>query len=69
VSRVVRRARLRLKAAERLMPAGVTLEVLVRRGERIGKFTRLKMRRDRRPKRTDGCVWPGTAEMAPCPDT
>ena len=69
VSRVVRRARMRLKAAERLMPAGVTLEVLVRRGARIGKFTRLKMRRDRRPKRKDGCVWPGTAEMAPCPDT
>jgi hypothetical protein len=69
VSRVVRRAQLRLKSAERLMPAGVVLEVLVRRGDRIGKFTRLKMRRDRRPRRTDGCVWPGTAEMAPCPDT
>ena len=69
VSRVVRREQLRLKAAERLMPAGVALEVLVRRGDRIGKFTRLKMRRDRRPKRTDGCVWPGTSQMAPCPDT
>ena len=69
VSRVVRRAQRRLKAAERLMPAGVTLEVLVRRGDRIGKFTRLKMRRDRRPERTDGCVWPGTSQMAPCPDT
>jgi hypothetical protein len=69
VSRVVRRERLRVNAAERLMPAGVALEVLVRRGDRIGKFTRLKMRRDRRPKRTDGCVWPGTSQMAPCPDT
>ena len=68
VSRVVRRPQLRLKAAERLMPAGVALEVLVRRGDRIGKFTRLKIRPDRRPRRTDGCVWPGTTEMAPCPD-
>jgi hypothetical protein len=69
VSRVVRRGRLRVNAAEQLMPAGVALEVLVRRGARIGKFTRLKMRRDRRPKRTDGCVWPGTSQMAPCPET
>jgi hypothetical protein len=67
LSKVVGRGQLRLKAAERLMPAGVALEVLVRRGDRIGKFTRLKIRRNARPRRTDGCLWPGTAQLAPCP--
>jgi hypothetical protein len=69
LSKVVGRGRLRVKAAERLMPAGVVLEVLVRRGDRIGKFTRLKLRDNKRPKRTDGCLWPGTAQLAPCPDS
>jgi PKD repeat protein len=69
LSKVVGRGRLRVKAAERLMPAGVALEVLVRRGDRIGKFTRLKLRDNKRPKRTDGCLWPGTAQLAPCPDS
>jgi hypothetical protein len=69
LSKVVGRGRLRVKAAERLMPAGVALEVLVRRGDRIGKFTRLKLRDNKRPKRTDGCLWPGTSQLAPCPDS
>ena len=69
LSKVVGRGRLRVKAAERLMPAGVALEVLVRRGDRIGKFTRLKLRHNKRPKRTDGCLWPGTNQLAPCPDS
>jgi hypothetical protein len=67
VARVVRRPTLRLKAAEQMMPAGVVLEVLVRRDNRIGKFTRFKFRDQRRPRRVDGCLWPGTAQMAPCP--
>jgi PKD repeat protein len=68
IKRVVRRSRTRLKAAERLMPAGAVLEVLVSRGDRIGKFTRFKFRRNRRPVRTDGCLWPRTTRMAPCPE-
>jgi PKD domain len=66
---VVRRAPARLRAAERVMPPGVVLEVLVRRGYRIGKFTRFKFRRGHPPRRTDGCLWPGTTRMAPCPAT
>jgi hypothetical protein len=67
IKQTVRRAPLRLKAVETTMPAGVVLEVLVRRGNRIGKFTRFRFRRSRRPLRTDGCLWPGTTKMAPCP--
>jgi hypothetical protein len=65
--RVVRRTPTRLKGVERFMPAGVVLEVLVRRGDRIGKFTRFKFRQNRRPRRGDGCLLPGTRRMARCP--
>jgi PKD domain len=57
----------RFGALKRLMPAGVVLEVLVHRGDSIGKYTRYKLRRNRRPHRADGCLWPGTTRMAPCP--
>jgi PKD repeat protein len=65
--KILRRAPTRLKAAERFMPTGVVLEVLVHRGERIGKITRFRFRRNRRPRRIDGCVLPGTTRMARCP--
>ena len=69
IRKTARRKRLRFKAAERIMPTGAVLEVLVRRGDRIGKFTRFRFRRSRRPVRTDGCLWPHTKKMAPCPET
>jgi hypothetical protein len=65
---VVGRNPVRFDALKRLMPAGVVLEVLVQRGGRIGKFTRFKLRQNRRPQRADGCLWPGTNRMAPCPE-
>jgi PKD domain len=68
-SKIVRRAPTRLKAAERVMPAGVVLDVLVGRGDRIGKFTRFKFRRNRPPRRIDGCLFPGTNRIAKCPRT
>jgi PKD domain len=67
--KLVGRVPVRLKAAERVFPTGVVLEVLVRRGDRIGKFTRFKFRRNRPPLRSDGCLWPNTSRMAPCPET
>jgi hypothetical protein len=63
------RAPLRFKALERLIPAGVVLEVLVYRGDLIGKYTRFKLRQNRLAQRTDGCLWPSTRRMAPCPRT
>jgi hypothetical protein len=67
VGKTVRGRPLRVPAVERLVPAGVVLEVLVRRGASIGKFTRFRFRHYRRPLRRDGCLWPGTTRMAPCP--
>jgi PKD repeat protein len=66
--KVIRRRPVRFRAVERLMPKGVVLEVLVRRGDRIGKFTRFKLRGNRLWLRRDGCLWPGTNRMAPCPE-
>jgi hypothetical protein len=67
VSKSLRKTRTRVRAAERLMPPGVGVEVLVRRGDSIGKFTRLRFREERPPRRADGCLWPGTNRMAACP--
>ena len=66
-TKVVGRDPVRFAGFKSLMPAGVVLEVLVRRGDSIGKFTRFKLRQNRRPQRADGCLWPGTTRMAPCP--
>jgi PKD domain len=68
VKKLVGRAPVRFAALERLLPANVVVEVLVHRGDRIGKYTRFKLRRNRRPRRADGCLLPGTTRMAPCPE-
>jgi hypothetical protein len=67
VKKLVRGRSLRVAAVERIMPAGVVLEVLVRGAGSIGKFTRFRFRANRRPLRRDGCVWPGATRMARCP--
>jgi PKD repeat protein len=65
--RVVGRGPVRFAVLERLMPARMVLDVLVHQGDRIGKYTRFELRHNRRPRRADGCLWPGTTRMAPCP--
>jgi PKD domain-containing protein len=67
VEKTARRARLRFGALERWLDAGVVLEIFVRRGDRIGKYTRFEIRANRLPKRTDGCLRPGTLRRAACP--
>jgi PKD repeat protein len=69
VERVVGRRPVRFRVLERLIPANLVVEVLVHRGDRIGKYTRFRLRGDRRPGRIDGCLWPGATRMAPCPET
>jgi hypothetical protein len=59
----------RFRVLERLIATPLVVEVLVRHGDRIGKYTRFRLRRDRRPRRTDGCLWPGATRMARCPET
>jgi hypothetical protein len=66
--KVVGRDPVRFGALKGVIPAGVVLEVRVQRGDSIGKFTRFKLRQNRRPQRADGCLWPRTNRMAPCPE-
>ena len=67
VKKVTGKAPLRFGVLERRLLAGVVLEVFVRSGDRIGKFTRFKIRRNRIPKRTDACLRPGTMRRTACP--
>jgi hypothetical protein len=46
----------RLRAFERLLRFGVTLEILVFKPGEIGKYTRFTIRRGRLPERTDMCL-------------
>jgi PKD repeat protein len=57
----------RFRAMERFLTAGSVVEVLIRRGDQIGKYTRFQIRRRRPPKRTDGCLLPGTSKAVTCP--
>jgi PKD repeat protein len=57
----------RFRAMERFLTAGSVVEVLIRRGDQIGKYTRFQIRRKRPPKRTDGCLPPGTSKAVTCP--
>jgi PKD repeat protein len=66
--RVVRRP-VRFRALERFLPAGSVLEVLVRRGDQIGKYTHFRIRRGRVPRRTDGCLPPNSTRGVRCPGT
>jgi PKD domain len=67
VKRVAGKALLRFGALERRLDPGVVLEVFVRRGDRIGKYTRFEIRQNRFPKRADACLQPGTIHRVACP--
>ena len=57
----------RIRRFQRKLQAGVVLEVIVTREGQIGKHTRFRIRRGRSPKRSDGCVLPGTTRRIDCP--
>jgi hypothetical protein len=53
--------------SHRRLRAGAVIEVFVTREALIGKYTRIKIRRLRPPKRVDRCTSPGAARAAACP--
>jgi hypothetical protein len=65
---VVRKKRksLRIKRLERRLSAGLKLVITVRQPNRIGKYTRLKLRRGSAPARVDRCVRPGSSKPILC---
>jgi hypothetical protein len=64
---VKRRTLLRLSGLERGFRPGVVIVLRVTKPGRIGKATRIWMRRGRPPGRWDGCVMPGSTEPVACP--
>jgi PKD domain len=60
-------APIELRAFERSLPAGVTLEVLVSKPGEIGKYTRFKVRRAKLPERTDTCLNAAGTQPLACP--
>jgi hypothetical protein len=55
-TKVMGRRPLRFRKLERFLPAGVVLEVLVRKRDRIGRYTRWRLRGSRPPVRRDLCL-------------
>jgi hypothetical protein len=65
--RVARARVLRLTPYERPLRAGTVLEIRVLSSARIGKYTRIRIRKGKAPARRDACVWPGTRGPRACP--
>ena len=57
----------RFRRLERSLRPRIVLEVFVRRGDTIGKYTSFKIRRGKSPKRQDSCVMPGAEKPSECP--
>jgi len=57
----------RFRAIQRRLLAGTTITVLVTKRDRIGKFTRFRLRADKAPKRIDRCLRFGSTRAIRCP--
>jgi hypothetical protein len=66
-TRVMARRPVRFRALERTLAAGVVIEVLVRKRDRIGKYTRFRLREGRAPARRDLCLRFEDRRGTPCP--
>jgi PKD repeat protein len=65
-AKLVKRSTVRVRAFERLLRPGTLLEVLVRRGDQMGKYTSFRIRPKRVPKRIDGCLPPSASRGVTC---
>jgi PKD repeat protein len=59
--------RVRLRAFERHLRAGIRLEIFVTKPGVVGKYTRFRINRLKPPQRVDSCVLPGSRRPARCP--
>ena len=66
---VRRRAGLRIRGLERRLRAGTVITIIVRKGNTIGKYTRLRIRRGAPPARIDRCIRPGAQPAQRLPMT
>ena len=62
----MRHRKLRLRSLERNFSSGAVIEVRVVRRGRVGKYTRIRIRRGRVPARLDRCLNPGSSRPRRC---
>jgi hypothetical protein len=55
-TKIMARRPVRFRRLERFLAAGTVLEILVRKRDRIGKYTRFRIRQGRPPLRRDRCL-------------
>lgn len=65
-SRRLRVRRIRLRSLERPLGAGTVVELRITKPELVGRFTRIRIRRDRTPRRLDRCLKPGAKKPSRC---
>ena len=63
----LRGRRARVRRLERVLRAGVVIEVVITRRGFIGKYSRFRIRRGRAPARIDRCLPPGARRPTRCP--
>lgn len=64
---IKRRSGLRIRGLERRLRNGTVIVITVRKGNTIGKYTRLRIRRGTAPARLDRCIRPGARRPSACP--
>jgi PKD repeat protein len=57
----------RVRRLERVLRAGVMVQIFVTKQDTIGKYTRFKMRRGKAPSRADRCLDPSSSRPIACP--
>jgi hypothetical protein len=62
----MRRRKLRLRSLERNFSSGAVIELRVVKRGRVGKYTRIRIRRGHVPSRVDRCLNPGSSRPRRC---
>jgi hypothetical protein len=65
--RIRRRSGLRIRSLEKGLGRGTVIVIVVRKGNTIGKYTRLRIRKGAPPARIDRCIRPGARRPSACP--
>ncbi len=64
--RIRRPSRTRVRRLEGQFSAGTVIKIFIRKGRTLGKYTRLRIRRNAAPARIDRCLEPGSARPVRC---
>ncbi len=63
----MRRSSLRIRRLQRRLRGGAVITIFIRKGNTLGKYTRIRIRRGQAPARLDRCLRPGSNRPTRCP--